>query len=80
MKLNLIAAAIIALAAGLIVWGLTRERHEIQPLIPGETRTADGTTYIFDASVDGYVRKDGTLFDAYTPLTPGQTQLKDCKT
>lgn len=80
MKTNLVFFVIIALAASLIIWGLTRERHEIQPLVPGEVRTADGREFIYDASVDGYVRKDGTLYDAYTPLTPGQVQLKDCKT
>lgn len=77
---NLICLAVIALAATLVVRGLTTESHRIEPLVPGEARLADGAAFISDAAVDGYVRLGGTLFDAYTPLTPGQVQLKDCKT
>ncbi len=79
MKLT-IRIALLVLALGLIAWGVFAERHAVRPLVAGETRFADGTTFTFDASVDGYVRIKGELFDAYTPLTPGQVQLKDCKT
>lgn len=72
--------AFIVLALALIAWGVFGERHRVQPLVPGEARSVDGSDFINDAAVDGYLRKDGTLFDAYTPLTPGQVQLKDCKT
>ncbi len=72
--------ALIAVAAALLAWGLTGEQHRIVPLTGGEARLADGIAFTADASVDGYVRIRGELFDAYTPLTPGQVQLKDCKT
>lgn len=76
----LIRLALIALALGLLAWGTLGERHAIRSLATAEARTVDGSGFIADATVDGYVRIDGTLFDAYTPLTPGQVQLKDCKT
>lgn len=75
-----IRIAMLAAALVLVLWGLTRERHVIQPLDGGEARLVDGYDFTADAAVDGYTRIDGTLFDAYTPLTPGQVQLKDCKT
>jgi hypothetical protein len=71
---------LIALALALIAWGVFGESHRVQPLGPGESRSVGGSDFISDAAVDGYLRIDGTLFDAYTPLTPGQVQLKDCKT
>lgn len=75
-----IRLALLALATGLLAWGALREEHVILPLTGGEARTASGWTFTEDATVDGYVRIRGELFDAYTPLTPGQVQLKDCKT
>lgn len=75
-----IRIALLALAIGLLAWGVFGETHRILPLTGGEARSADGLAFIEDASVDGYVRITGELFDAYTPLTPGQVQLKDCKT
>lgn len=75
-----IRLALLALATGLLAWGALREAHVIRPLTGGEARLASGWTYTADATLDGYVRIRGELFDAYTPLTPGQVQLKDCKT
>ncbi len=75
-----IRLALIAVAVALVGWGLRFERHRIVPLTGGEARQADGIAFTSDATVDGYVRIKGELFDAYTPLTPGQVQLKDCKT
>lgn len=73
--------ALIALAAGLLAWGLLGERHRILPLVgDAPPLLAGGARFTEDATVDGYVRIRGELFDAYTPLTPGQVQLKDCKT
>jgi hypothetical protein len=76
----IVRLALIALALGLLAWGTLGERHAIGSLTSTEQRTVDGSGFIADATVDGYVRIAGTLFDAYTPLTPGQVQLKDCKT
>jgi hypothetical protein len=80
-RVQAIRIALIALAVGLLAWGLLGERHRILPLV-GEAQPliADGLRFTEDATVDGYVRIRGELFDAYTPLTPGQVQLKDCKT
>ena len=75
-----IRLALIAVAVVLLGWGLQRERHRILSLNGGEARLATGHAFIEDAAVDGYVRINSELFDAYTPLTPGQVQLKDCKT
>ena len=77
---NSLRITLFALALALLAWGALGERHRVQPLVAGETRTVGGSELISDAAVDGYVRIHGSLFDAYTPLTPGQVQLKDCKT
>jgi len=77
---NAIRIVLIALATGLLAWGALGETHRIRPLAAGEARSADGVVFTADATVDGYVRIKGELFDVYTPLTPGQVQLKDCKT
>lgn len=71
---------LVATALALLAWGAQGEAHRIRPLVDGTARTVSGWGFTADATVDGYVRIRGELFDAYTPLTPGQVQLKDCKT
>ena len=81
MTTTAIIRTILALAAaGLLAWGLLAERHHVASLADATAREAGGIAFTEDATVDGYVRIKGELFDAYTPLTPGQVQLKDCKT
>jgi hypothetical protein len=77
MKAIRILALILALA--LVAYGLFVERHQIHALTKDETTTIGGPAFIEGASVDGYLRRDGKLFDVYS-LAPDQVELKDCKT
>ncbi len=46
---------------------------------PEVERVVDGLEFIADATVDGYILRDGKLADLYS-LKPAFAQVKDCAT
>jgi hypothetical protein len=73
--------AILLLAAGGLVYGLGLEKREVMKVSaePKVEREVDGLGFIEDATVDGYILRDGQLADLYS-LKPPFAQVKDCAT
>jgi hypothetical protein len=69
----------LAACVGLGAFAILREAHEVTPWHEGSPRADDGLRFTEQATVDGYVRQNGKLYDAYG-LSPEAAREKDCKT
>ena len=76
IKFILLLACLLVLLTALLA-----EKHKVLSLSPGnmQIKIIDGLKYTETASVDGFMRKDGNIYDIYS-LTPEVLQQKDCPT
>jgi hypothetical protein len=79
--------------AALLLWAALYERHQVGVFAAGEPRTVPGmalavgpdadpwwpASFTEAATVEAFISQDGVLLNTHT-LSPGQVQLKDCKT
>jgi hypothetical protein len=80
MKTSVKITLLLVFALLLAVASFQIERRTVHSLVPGgETRTIDPLEYTELASFDGFLFKDGNLYDVYS-LTPKSLQEKDCPT
>ena len=63
----------------LLAYGLVRERHEVRSFRDGSVQQVQGPAFVESATVDGFLRRDDSLFDVYS-LSPLEASVKDCKT
>jgi hypothetical protein len=73
--------AILVVAVAGLVYGFLMERRTIMRVSaePQVEREVNALEFIEDATVDGYIRRDGQLADLYS-LKPAFAQVKDCAT
>lgn len=79
--------------AALLLWAALAERHQVAVFAAGEPRAVPGmalavgpdadpwwpASFTEAATVEAFISQDGVLRNTHT-LSPGQVQLKDCKT
>lgn len=70
---------VVLIGLSLLTWGLWRERHPVWSFGQDEPKPTSGLKFVEGTTYDGFVLKDGRLYDAYS-LSPGTAQQKDCKT
>ncbi len=80
MRLMLRWAILVVAVVGL-VYGLSLEKRTVMKVSaePEVERVVNGLEFIADATVDGYILRDGKLADLYS-LKPAFAQVKDCAT
>jgi hypothetical protein len=69
----------VAAAIAVLGYGLLREKHWVRSLAEDRTEGLSGPAFAAGATYDGYLRRDGQLYDVYS-LQPRVAQEKDCKT
>ena len=62
---------------GMIVYGITIERHDVKSFVTGESEIVNGLEFTKDATVDRYILHDGELYDGHG-LAP--EPVKECPT
>jgi len=72
---------VLVLAVAGLVYGLFAESWTVMKVSadPQVEREVNGLEFIADATVDGYILRDGSLADLYS-LKPAFAQVKDCAT
>ncbi len=70
---------LVAACMGVLAYGIFFEHHVVASLTTGESESIAGPAFVEGSSYDGYVRRDGRLYDAYS-LQPEAVSVKDCKT
>lgn len=67
--MKILRLALLALALGILLYGLLAEKHEVHSLAGGDPETVSGPGLVEIATRDGLLRKNGRIFDTETVRT-----------
>ncbi len=79
MKTRIARVSFFIIAAGLLIYGIFLERHQVRSLSDDSAKAITGPGFTQAAITDDFMRRQENLYDVYS-LSKSTATEKDCKT